>query len=374
MNIYIHIPFCKTHCCYCDFFSTINLNNRKEVVSSIVKEIKERVNKENIDNIYIGGGTPSLLSIEDIVEIFNSISKENIIKQDAEITFEANPDDLNKNYIHDIVSYTPINRISMGVQSFLLDDLKFLNRRHTDLEVEKAVEHLRLYGVNNISMDLIYGLPNQTKDKWEYNIKRMIALNPEHISAYHLTYEEGTPLFRKLKKGEVSEVDETDSIMFFYLLIDLLNTNGYNQYEISNFCKDGYPARLNSGYWNGSPYIGIGPSAHSFDGKQTRRINLPNIKTYINNVGISDKYYLLEHLTQKDIINEYMMTRLRTSKGINFEELRLIINDEKTYKNIRLNIDKYIASENIKIDNDRVTLTKKGMLISDKIISDLFIL
>lgn len=372
MNIYIHIPFCKTRCSYCDFFSVTGINKKVKILESINKEIRERVQNEYVTNIYLGGGTPSLLSVKEIVEIFNTIYKNNIISDIAEITLEANPDDLNEAYISEIVQYTPVNRFSIGVQSFINEDLEFLNRRHNDMDVYKAVENLRHYGVNNISMDLIYGLPNQTKEKWEYNIKRMLNLNPEHISAYHLTYEKGTPLYNKLKKGDVSEVDENDSIIFYYILTDLLKKSGYRQYEISNFCKDGYHARLNSDYWNGSPYIGIGPSAHSYDGEKIRRLNYPVIKTYIENVGINDKYFSLEYLSDEDIINEFLMTRLRTENGIRYDDLIKIV-DERTYKGIISKAKKYSDSNHIEINNENFRLTHQGILISDKIISDFFV-
>lgn len=342
------------------------------VMSAVNREILNRVRNYSISNIYIGGGTPSLLDLKAIVQLFESIYATNSISDYAEITFEANPDDLKESYISGIVKYTPINRISMGVQSFIPEDLRFLNRRHSDTDVDNAVENLRYYGIKNISMDLIYGLPYQTREKWQYNIERMLRLDPEHISAYHLTYEEGTPLYRQLMNGKISEVDENDSVVFFNMLVDFLKLRGYRQYEISNFCKNGYHARLNSGYWDGSPYIGIGPSAHSYDGNRTRRFNLPNIRNYIDNAGKNEGYFSLEHLSDTDIVNELIMTRLRTDKGLDLASIKLMA-DIRAYDGIVSTANRYLNTGHLVIDGNVIYLTKKGMLISDSIISDFFI-
>lgn len=375
MNLYIHIPFCKQRCIYCDFYTSINSSKAfmDSLLESLLIEIRSRAKGYQLNNIYLGGGTPSLLSVDVICKIFDSISDVAIIKDNAEITMEANPDDLNESYIENLRARTPINRISMGVQSFRDEDLIFLNRRHNSNDVYNVIKLLSKYDYHNISLDLIYGLPNQSKDKWQYNLDKIIEISPKHISAYHLIYEENTRLMYLLRSNKIKEVSEEDSLIFFEMLINRLEEAGYKQYEISNFAKPDFHARLNSDYWTSKAYIGIGPSAHSYDGDKIRRYNLSSIKKYTDSIKNNQVYFEEEFLSEKDIINEYIMTRLRTSKGFSLDEFANRF-ESHTLELIKLKIEKFISDGLIKSDDNRqISLSRKGIFLSDSIISDLFI-
>ena len=280
--LYIHIPFCKSYCTYCSFFRTTSLDLKEKYVDTLCREIDLRhdyLGKTSLDTIYFGGGTPSLLTADELSKIFSAIGKYFTITDEAEITIECNPDDVTEAYAESLASL-PINRVSMGVQSFDADDLTFLNRRHSAQQVHSAIHALRQCGITNLSLDLIYGLPRQTEAKWRANIHEFLSLGVPHLSAYHLIYEEGTALTRLVERGKVKPVDEEASLLFFQILIDELRAAGYEHYEISNFALPGLHARHNTGYWQGVPYLGFGPSAHSFDGRRTRSYNVPSLKTY----------------------------------------------------------------------------------------------
>lgn len=371
MNLYIHIPFCKRRCSYCDFYTLTGDRLISSFVDALCIEIKQRLQAKTIDNIYIGGGTPSVLSIEQIKEIFNSIEEVTSINKDNEITIEVNPDDIDNNYVEGLIQ-TPINRVSMGGQSFIDKDLIFLNRRHNAKQIDKAIDILRGYGIENISLDLIYGLPNQTTDKWQYNLDRIISIKPPHISAYHLMYEEGTPLTKRLEKGIIKEVPEDLSLELFSMLITQLKENGYEHYEISNFAQPNYYAKLNTGYWQSLEYMGLGPAAHGYDGKYIRRVNKADIRMYVEKVCSGKDYYSIEELTDKDIKNEYIMTRLRTRAGIDVEDAKFRFG-QQFIDHILKQAGRYIDTKDIMMDKNRIYLTSKGIFISDTIISDLFI-
>ena len=283
MNLYLHIPFCASRCSYCDFYTQVGGRWRRDFLSALLGELRLRRDElpegEYIEHIYLGGGTPSLLTIEELHQIFSLISELYPCTYEGEITIECNPDDVTEAYAEGLASL-PINRVSMGVQSFDADDLTFLNRRHSAQQVHSAIRALRQCGITNLSLDLIYGLPRQTEAKWRANIKEFLALGVPHLSAYHLIYEEGTALTRLVERGKVKPVDEEASLLFFQMLIDELRVAGYEHYEISNFALPGLHARHNTGYWQGVPYLGFGPSAHSFDGRRTRSYNVPSLKTY----------------------------------------------------------------------------------------------
>lgn len=283
MNLYLHIPFCASRCSYCDFYTQVGGRWRKDFLTALLQELRLRREElpegELVEHIYLGGGTPSLLTIEELRQIFAFISELYPRSSEGEVTIECNPDDVNEAYAEGLASL-PINRVSMGVQSFDEDDLSFLNRRHSAQQVHTAIQALRQQGITNLSLDLIYGLPNQTEEKWRANIEEFLALGVPHLSAYHLIYEEGTVLTRLVERGRVKPVDEEASLLFFQILIEELRVAGYEHYEISNFALPGLHARHNTGYWQSVPFLGFGPSAHSFDGHRTRSYNVPSLKEY----------------------------------------------------------------------------------------------
>ena len=266
-GLYLHIPFCKRRCIYCDFFSTTQSEKKTAYVSSLCRELemrKDYIGGETIETIYFGGGTPSQLSQEDFISIFSHIYKVYNVEPDAEITLEANPDDLTPEYITMLRSL-PFNRLSMGIQTFNEDMLKLLQRRHTADRAIHAFNNCRRAGFHNISIDLMYGLPGETLDSWQKDLEQAVNLHPEHISAYHLIYEENTALWKLREQHKVAEADEDLSVSLFGTLIDSLSAAGYDHYEISNFCLPGLHSRHNSSYWTGKKYLGCGPSAHSYN-------------------------------------------------------------------------------------------------------------
>jgi len=319
-GIYIHIPFCKTRCAYCDFYSTTHEAWKQQYVDALCKELVQRkdyLKGETVDTIYMGGGTPSQLSIAQLNALLATIEAHFPLSKHPEITIEVNPDDVSDSYAEGL-KQTPVNRISMGIQTFDDATLRILNRRHTEQIARMATMRLREKGFQNISIDLMYGLPGETIEQWENDLQQAIALNVEHISAYHLTYEEGTPLYRRLQQGEVSEVSEELSLTFFNMLIDALTKAGYQHYEISNFCKPGMHSRHNSSYWQGIAYLGCGAAAHSFDGA-SRQWNIADIKAYIQGIETNAPCYEIETLDNATRYNEYIMTGLRTSHGSSLE-------------------------------------------------------
>ena len=283
MNLYLHIPFCASRCSYCDFYTQTGSRLRRDFLDALIRELHlRRVELPDgalIDHIYFGGGTPSLLTPEELTRIFDTITELYPLTGTGEVTIECNPDDVTEEYAQ-ALGVLPINRVSMGVQSFHADDLTFLNRRHSAEQVFAAVEALRRHGIDNLSLDLIYGLPGQTEERWLTNIRTFLSLGVPHLSAYHLIYEEGTALTRLVERGKVQPVSEEASLRFFEMLISELKAAGYEHYEISNFALPDHYARHNTGYWQGVPYLGLGPSAHSFDGVRTRSHNVASLTHY----------------------------------------------------------------------------------------------
>ncbi len=372
INLYIHIPFCSQRCIYCDFFTQTNLSLREMFIKALCQELKDRrdeLGTNRVANIYFGGGTPSLLSIEELRTVFEVIQEFYDIQDGAEVTIECNPDDINEAYVQGLKSL-PFNRVSMGVQSFKDDDLKFLNRRHSVKEVFQAVRLLQEGGLTNLSLDLIYGLPNQSLEDWTYNIKTILSLDIPHISAYHLIYEEGTVLMKRLREGKVKEVREEDSLAFFEILIKSLKDAGYEHYEVSNFAKEGAYAKLNTGYWQGISYLGFGPSAHSYDGKN-RSYNIPSIKQYNEGIFAGERAFEEECLTLEEQEHEYIMTRLRTMWGIDLEEMARLFGVKQKAKLLVL-AEPYIRGGQLILDNDTLRLSSSGIFISDAILVDLF--
>ncbi|MFL1684543.1 MULTISPECIES: radical SAM family heme chaperone HemW [Bacteroidales] len=370
-GIYIHIPFCKKRCIYCDFFSDTRMHLRKDYVDALCRELDMRYAElENapVHTIYIGGGTPSQLSGEELVRIFDALSLHLPLSACKEITLEANPDDLKADYIT-MLKHTPINRISMGIQSFDDDDLLFLNRRHTAAQAEEAFIRCREAGFENISIDLIYGLPGQTIQGWQSNLRRATALRPAHISAYSLIYEEGTALFRMLESGKVSECDDELSLDMFDCLIDTLEAAGYEHYEISNFALPGMYSQHNTSYWLDVPYLGLGPSAHSYDGK-CRRWNIKDISGYMNKISHGSNAYETEILDTNSRYNDMILTSLRTMWGLS---LRCI--EENFGRDMREYCQAlakpYIDTGKLVLSGDNLKLTRSGLFVSDSIMSDL---
>lgn len=382
-GLYIHIPFCRQRCIYCDFYSSTNTGMKNKYVDILCKEISDRrdyLNNEPFRTIYFGGGTPSLFSGPDFEKLFNQMREQldfsfknssdnnsfyDLLKTENEITLEGNPDDISSEYL-DTIKDLPFNRISMGVQSFDDDELKFLNRRHDARSAIDAVKRCRTYELNNISIDLIYGLPGQTLERWKSNLKQAIDLNVPHISAYNLIVEPETALNKLIQTGKFFLPEEECNIQMFEIMIDLLQDAGYEHYEISNFAKPGYYSKHNSSYWNGQHYLGIGASAHSYNGK-SRQWNINSLSEYCNSNPIPVE---IESIDSRTAYNDFIMTRLRTAKGIYLPELEKLFGDKmKTYC---LNqAEKYILQDTLHIENEYLQLKRSGIFISDRIISDL---
>lgn len=370
-GIYIHIPFCKTRCIYCDFYSTTRSEWKERYIRSLCRELEMRSDYlagAPIETIYFGGGTPSQLAGEDFQLIFNAIERNFGMKQVREITLEANPDDLTPEYVQ-MLAGLPFNRISMGIQTFNEETLRLLRRRHTAAQALAAVSRCREAGFRNISIDLIYGLPGETEESWEYDLSQAMALNVEHISAYHLIYEEGTPIYKMLQQHRVSEVDEESSVHFFSRLIDRLAAAGYEHYEISNFCRPGYYSQHNTSYWQGIPYLGCGPSAHSFNLTE-REWNVASLNEYMEGIESGKRTYETEKLDTVTRYNEFIITSLRTRWGISLKKLKEEFGSELHQYCLDMAALSLKNGKLIEKDNT-LSLTREGIFISDSIMSDL---
>lgn len=370
-GIYIHIPFCKKRCTYCDFYTEVAPQLIPNLIDSIVKELqirKDYLQNEIIHTIYFGGGTPSILNKSQFELIFDAIYKMYNVADDAEITFEANPDDLTTDFLAS-VRPLPFNRMSIGIQSFDDTDLKRINRRHSGKEAIDAVKNAQNAGFSNISIDLIYGLPNQTLTAWEKQIDTAFTLNVQHISAYGLTYEEGTALWKQREKGLVKTVDDDSMNDMYLLLIEKVKQNGFEAYEISNFSLPNHRSQHNTSYWKQQPYIGIGPSAHSYN-LTSRQWNVSSITTYNKAIAENGIFFESETLSTNDRYNDFIMVSLRTSDGI---DLRLLENefgfDFKDY--CLQNAQKFIKTNKVDYSNNRLCLNSQGVQISNLIIMDL---
>ena len=370
-GIYIHIPFCKTRCIYCDFYSTTRSELKERFIHALCRELEIRrqyLQGEPIETIYFGGGTPSQLSGEDFQQVFDTIEKTYGMKQVQEITLEANPDDLTPQYVQTLANL-PFNRISMGLQTFDEVTLRLLNRRHTAAQAITATKCCREAGFRNISIDLIYGLPGETVERWEHDLTQAIALNPEHISAYHLIYEEGTPIYKMLQQHRVNEVDEESSVHFFSSLIDRLTAAGYEHYEISNFCRPGYHSRHNTSYWQGIPYLGCGPSAHSFN-RYEREWNIASLNKYLNGIESGERAYEAEILDTTTRYNECIITSIRTNQGLSLTKLKEEFGTELWQYCLSMAAPS-IKNGMLEEREGNLRLTRKGIFISDSIMSDL---
>lgn len=370
-GIYLHIPFCKTRCIYCDFYSTTHNELRTRYLNALCRELatrKDYLKGECIETVYFGGGTPSQLEEADFKQIFDTIRSEYGLDDCREITLEANPDDLSAEYLQ-MLSAFPFNRISMGVQTFDDPTLQLLKRRHNANQAIEAVNRSRKAGFQNISIDLIYGLPGETTERWEYDLQQAINLNAEHISAYHLTYEENTPIYNMLQKHQVEEVDEEISIRFFDILIDKLTKAGYEHYEISNFCRSGNYSRHNTSYWKGIPYLGCGPSAHSFDG-HTREWNIASIHQYIKSIEEGSRSFDTEIRDNITAYNELIITSIRTMWGVSLHKLEQEHGSDLLQHCKKMAIP-YLKNGKLEEYNGALRLTREGVFISDSIMRDL---
>jgi oxygen-independent coproporphyrinogen-3 oxidase len=372
-GIYIHIPFCSKACHYCDFHFSTNLDLKQGMVNAIVKEIamqKDYLGGEEISTIYFGGGTPSLLGGEDLLKIINGIRANHNLIPDTEITLEANPDDLSKQKLDDLKSIG-VNRLSIGIQSFHDEILRFFNRSHNSEQSVKAMQAARSAGFDNISIDLIYGAPGQTNDSLKEDISKALSLRPEHVSAYSLTIEERTVFGKWKESNKLTPMNEELVAEQFEILMDTLTQMGYDHYEISNFGLPDFHSRHNSSYWRGVKYLGLGPSAHSYDGI-SRQFNVANNATYVRKIEAGEVPFERELLTREDKINEYFFIGLRTAAGCDLdflmEEYAFGLTDEQeNYLDHLAKLGKVI------FDGHKIKLTNKGKLLADKIASDLFV-
>lgn len=370
-GIYIHIPFCKQACYYCDFHFSTSLKRKSELLVALKKELeirKEELDGERIDTIYFGGGTPSLLEISEIIELIQTVYTFYSVSDRPEITLEANPDDLDSITIQKLAE-TPINRLSIGIQSFDERDLKLMHRAHTAQEALTSLETASHY-FSNISVDLIYGIPGMTMKRWKNNVQQVIDLGIPHVSCYALTVEERTALHSLIRKGNIPKPDEGVAHDHFMTLIRLLKANGYIHYELSNFSKPDFFSKNNSSYWLGKKYLGIGPSAHSFDGER-RSWNISNNTLYIRAVERGELPLEVELLSAKDRYNEYIMTGLRTMWGIDMQRVATQYGSDRVVY-LQERAQKFIDDELLQLEGDVLKMTDKGKFLSDGIASDLF--
>ncbi|WP_339610514.1 radical SAM family heme chaperone HemW [uncultured Planktosalinus sp.] len=371
-GIYLHVPFCKQACHYCDFHFSTSLKKKTELVEALCRELVLRKNElpGTVETIYFGGGTPSLLTSEELALIFKTIYEHYTVAESAEVTLEANPDDLTEEKINQLAN-SPINRLSIGIQSFFEEDLKLMNRAHNAQEAEKCLTLATKY-FKNISLDLIYGIPEMTNDRWKQNIEKALSFGIPHISSYALTVEPKTALETFIKKGIVAPVDDQVAETHFHTLIDTLSQKGFVHYELSNFGKEDFFSKNNTAYWQGKPYLGIGPSAHSYDGNN-RNWNVRNNTLYIKAIEKGERPSETEALTKTDRYNEYVMTGLRTIWGVSVN--RVEKNFGSIYKEYLLKqAQKHLEEHLLFLDGDILLVTKKGKFLSDGISSDLFLL
>jgi oxygen-independent coproporphyrinogen III oxidase len=372
-GIYIHIPFCKKACHYCNFHFSTNLGHIDEMVDAICKDIELRQGflfERELDTIYFGGGTPSLLSEKHIIKIFNTIAHYFTISNEAEITLEANPDDISKASLS-LWKANGINRLSIGIQSFFDEDLLFMNRAHNASEAIKCIELARSYEFN-LSVDLIYGAPTTSHEMWKKNIEMALSLELPHISAYCLTIEDKTVFGQWLKKDKIKPIEEDHATAQFEMLIEALNQAGYDHYEISNFAFPNQYAVHNTNYWRGNHYLGVGPSAHSYDGR-ARSWAVAHNPNYIKQVQAADLSYLQEEeLTLHQQYNEYMMTGLRTMWGVTLSDLKLKFGEELYQHTLTTMKDPWVA-QNTTLSNDVIKLTQVGKNFADNIAAEFFV-
>lgn len=382
-GVYIHIPFCRQPCHYCNFHYSTSIKNKSDFISSLINEIefqkdylssvskKSKNDKHLIDTLYFGGGTPSILNIPEMVMLVEKLNEYFELVHDAEVTLEANPDDLTVEYLEALRKQTPVNRLSIGIQSFRDDDLKYLNRIHSSTQALQSIKNGYKAGFKNISADLIYGIPGLTNNKWKKNLLALVNLKVPHISTYCLTIEPKTALNVFIKRGDKEGVDDKQACEQFDIMADILPKYGYEHYEISNYGKPGYFSNHNISYWQNIPYLGLGPSAHSYNGTY-RQWNTPNTSKYIEQIKQGNIPFEKEHISTEKAYNEYIMTSLRTQWGCNKNDINKIFGNMFLNHFIKESLP-YLEKKLLVEKKDNITLTRKGKLLADKITSDLFI-
>lgn len=370
-GIYIHIPFCKSRCIYCDFYSGTDFSFLNRYIDALCSEIAARKNYldgATIETVYFGGGTPSVLSSKHFEQIFEALEVNFGLSHCQELTLEANPDDMSDAFFRSIASF-PFNRLSMGMQSFNDAHLRILHRRHTSNEAKEAIARAKRFGFDNISIDLMFGLPSQTIDDWQESLLLAIQQEVNHISAYHLIYEERTPLWRMKEQGMVCEIDEELSVRMFEVLIDTLTQNGFEHYEISNFALPEFRSRHNSSYWNATPYLGVGAAAHSYNGSE-RSYNVADTQRYCEAMEQGLDCYEIEHLSRSERYDDMVITALRTCEGLEIEKVRTLFGaDYVDY--LMQQAAPYLKSRQLRLTPTHLILTRAGIFISDGIMSNL---
>lgn len=372
-GIYIHVPFCKKACHYCNFHFSTQLQLKPDLVAAICKEavLRKTLLQESIDTIYFGGGTPSLLSGSELEMILHTLNEHYTISPDAEITLEANPDDISPDKLLEWKK-AGINRLSIGIQSFFEEDLQWMNRAHNAQQAKYCIELAQNAGFHNLTIDLIYGTPGLTDERWKQNIETALTLNIPHLSCYALTVEPNTALDAMVRKGTKEEVNADHQATHFNILTQTLENAGFEHYEISNFAKPGYRSKHNSSYWQGKPYLGLGPAAHSFDGELTRQWNISNNPLYISSLQEGMIPFEYETLTTVQRINEYLMTSLRTIEGISLNFLEKHWGEDRKQEVLQA-AQIHLAQQNIHLQNHHIILTAQGKFLADGIAAGLFV-
>ena len=374
-GIYIHIPFCASRCLYCDFFSTTHAEKSDQYAESVLMEMEKRKEElsgdETVKTIYVGGGTPSQMSLDSLRQILEGIYRHFNVCADAEVTMEFNPEDVTQAFAEGL-STLPVNRVSMGIQTFDDERLRFIRRRHTSNKAINAVNLLKEKGFKNISIDLMFGFPGEHLEDWEADIEKALSLDVAHVSAYSFMYEEGTALTRMKESGQVAALDDEEMLAMYTLLINKLEDAGYEHYELSNFSHKGKESKHNMSYWEGVSYLGLGAGAHSYDGER-RRWNVNSLEKYMDGVRTGTEYWEEEKLSYADKFNEYVMTRLRTKKGMDVEWLRSEFGGKIDMKEFERTLRQELENGNLVEEGQRLRLSRKGLYISDGVMADLFV-
>ncbi len=373
--IYIHIPFCKQKCSYCNFHFSTSLKYKEEMIASIKKEIllrKDELKHKKLQSLYFGGGTPSILGVDELKSIIDEVLKYFTFQEDIEITLEANPDDLDKTFLKEL-STSHVNRLSIGTQSFFEEDLKLMNRAHSSSQAEDSIKRAQDFGFENLSIDLIYGSPTSNFEIWKQNLQKAVDLQVPHISSYALTVEPKTALENWISKGKIQSPQESEQNQEFYFMSDFLKEKGFEHYEISNFAKSGFHSKHNSAYWQYKEYLGIGPSAHSYNGQSSRSWNVANNQQYIKNLQQNLLPKETEILTEKEKFNEMMMIGLRTIWGFDISSFTKDFSDE-VIQHFNKETSLKLQEGMLMIENQHLKIPEKHWFLADGIASDLFII
>lgn len=372
--LYLHIPFCKQKCSYCNFHFSTSLDFKDQMISALKKELflrKDELQGKNLKSLYFGGGTPTVLKVDELKSIMDEVLKYFSFAQDIEITIEANPDDLDKDFLKDL-THTEINRLSIGTQSFFDEDLKMMNRAHNSSEAESSIKRSQDFGFENISIDLIYGSPTSNFEIWKQNLDKTIALKVPHVSSYALTIEPKTALNQWIKQRKIAAPNDSEQNKEFYYMSEFLKDHGFDHYEISNFGKPGFHSKHNSAYWKYQEYLGIGPSAHSYNGRNERSWNISNNKKYIDFLSENKLAKETEILSEKDRFNEMLMIGLRTVWGVDLVSLKEQF-PVKTFEYLQHEMQQKIEEGILAIENGHLKIPEKHWFMADGIASDLFL-